>query len=135
VDQRSGPPRNLIVIGDRVLIRPDEDARTHSGLYLPQGAHESDGVRAGRVVATGPGVALPAPQEPDDDEPWKEARRGERFLPMQVRGGDYALFFKKAAIEVRYDGTTYLVVPQSAVLVVIREPSPAGTDSGLGSLP
>lgn len=123
------------MIGDRVLIRPDEDVRTHSGLYLPQGALESDGVRAGRVVATGPGVALPAPHEPDDDEPWKETRRGDRYLPMQVKAGDYALFFKKAAIELRYEGVMYLIVPQSAVLIVIRAPAPTPPESGIGELP
>ncbi len=113
-------PRNLIVVGDRVLILPDEDVRTHSGLYLPQGVHESDGVRAGRVIATGPGVPLPSIHEPDE-EPWKEQRREDRYLPMQVKIGDYALFFKKAAVEVRYDGANYLVVPQSAILVIVRE--------------
>lgn len=134
VDRPAGAPRNLIVIGDRVLIRPDEEVRSTSGLYLPQGAHESEGVRAGRVVATGPGVALPAPHEPDEDEPWKERRGGDRFLPMQVRAGDYALFFKKAAIEVRYEGALYLVVPQSAVLIVIREPAQPSPPSGIGEL-
>jgi len=114
-------PENMIVVGDRVLIEPEEEARTHSGLFLPQGAAESDGVRSGRVIATGPGVPL-APGNQDFDEPWKETERSEpRYLPMQVQVGDLALFFKKAAIEVRYKGETYLVVPQSAVLLVIRE--------------
>jgi len=116
------PPPNLIVVGDRVLIVPDEESRTHSGLVLPQGVHESEGVRAGRVVATGPGVPLPAPYDPDDDEPWKESsRREDRYLPMQVREGDHALFFKKAAVSVRYEGVEYLVVPQSAILMVVRD--------------
>ena len=113
-------PPNLIVVGDRVLIVPAEDTRTNSGLYLPQGVHESDGVRAGRVIATGPGVPLPSLHEPDD-EPWKEAPRQDRYLPMQVKGGDYALFFKKAAVEVRYEGSNYLVVPQSAILIITRD--------------
>lgn len=113
-------PPNLIVVGDRVLIVPDEDTRTNSGLYLPQGVHESDGVRAGRVIATGPGVPLPSLHEPDD-EPWKEAPRQDRYLPMQVKVGDYALFFKKAAVEVRYEGSNYLVVPQSAILIITRD--------------
>lgn len=115
-------PKNLIVVGDRVLIRPEEDVRTHSGLLLPRGVSEAEGVRSGWVVATGPGVAVPAAQEPDADEPWKEQRREPRYVPMQVRTGDHALFFKKAAIEVRFEGDTYLVVPQSAVLVVFRDP-------------
>ncbi|MGE0709965.1 MAG: co-chaperone GroES [Planctomycetota bacterium] len=112
-------PKNLLVVGDRVLIVPEDEARTHSGLYLPAGAHESDGVRAGTVVATGPGAPLPN-FDPEDDEPWKEQRREPRHLPMQVRVGDQALFFKKAAIEVRYEGKAYLVVPQNAILIVIR---------------
>lgn len=45
---------------------------------------------------------------------------------MQVQVGDQALFFKKAAIEIRYEGEPYLVVPQSAILVVIREPDGPG---------
>ena len=111
----------LIVVGDRVLIRPEDDTRTNAGLFLPQGVHSSDRVRAGRIVATGPGVPLPAPSETNDDEPWKEPRREDRYLPMQVREGDTALFFKKAAVEVRYQETTYLVVAQSAILIVIRD--------------
>ncbi|MEZ6189138.1 MAG: co-chaperone GroES family protein [Planctomycetota bacterium] len=116
-----GVPEHMIVIGDRVLIRPEDETRTSTGLYLPQGSGESADVRAGRVISRGPGVPLPSP-EPDDDEPWKESRRDPRFLPMQVEVGDFALFYKKAAIEVRYQGETFLVVPQSAVLVVVREP-------------
>lgn len=120
--------RNLIVVGDRVLIEPDDDQRTTSGLFLPQGVHETDGVRQGRVVAMGPGVPLPAPHEPDDDEPWKKRQRQDRYLPMQVKLGDYALFFKKAAVEVRFEGDTFLVVPQSAILILIRDSDP---DEGL----
>lgn len=112
-------PKNVIVVGDRLLIEPSDEARTHSGLYLPAGAHEGDGVRSGRVLATGPGVALPH-SDANEDEPWKEERQSARFIPMQVEVGDEALFFKKAAVEIRYDGKTYLVVPQSAVLIVVR---------------
>lgn len=112
-------PKNLIVVGDRVLVRPSEDVRTHSGLLLPQGVHGSDSVRSGRVVATGPGVSLPSPAE-ESEEPWKEVRREQRFLPMQVEPGDFALFFKKAAVELRFEGTNYLVVPQSAILILVR---------------
>lgn len=112
-------PKNLIVVGDRVLIRPSEDVRTHSGLLLPQGVHGSDSVRGGRVVATGPGVSLPSPNE-EAEEPWKVVRREQRFLPMQVQSGDFALFFKKAAVELRYEGINYLIVPQSAILILVR---------------
>lgn len=114
-------PSNVIVVGDRLLIEPSDESRTHSGLYLPAGSHEGDGVRSGRVLATGPGVALPHGGSDEEEEPWKEKRQNARFIPMQVEVGDEAIFFKKAAIEIRYDGKTYLVVPQSAVLVVVRD--------------
>ncbi|MBL4849581.1 MAG: co-chaperone GroES [Planctomycetes bacterium] len=110
----------MIVVGDRLLIEPSDEARTHSGLYLPAGSQESDGVRSGKVLATGPGVALPHAGADGEDEPWKEKRQSARFIPMQVEAGDEALFFKKAAVEIRYDSKIYLVVPQSAVLIVIR---------------
>ena len=46
--------RKLIVIGDRVLISPDEgDERTKVGLYLPQTVIDKDSVQSGRIVATG----------------------------------------------------------------------------------
>jgi len=112
-------PKNLIVVGDRVLIRPSEDVRTHSGLLLPQGVNGSDSVRSGRVIAMGPGVSLPSPNE-DLDEPWKQTRAEQRYLPMQVELGDFALFFKKAAVELRYEGISYLVVPQAAILILVR---------------
>jgi chaperonin GroES len=112
-------PENLIVVGDRVLIRPSEDARTHSGLLLPQGVHGSATVRSGRVIATGPGISLPTSGD-EFDEAWKETRPDQRFLPMQVEVGDFALFFKKSAVELRYEGIGYLVVPQSAILILVR---------------
>jgi len=39
---------------------------------------------------------------------------------MQVDIGDYALFFRKAAIEINFEDREYLVVPYSALLVLVR---------------
>jgi hypothetical protein len=48
--------RQLIVVGDRVLIRPEQpDARTQVGLYLPETVLEKEKIQAGRIVAVGPG--------------------------------------------------------------------------------
>jgi co-chaperonin GroES (HSP10) len=109
----------LIVVGDRILVLPDEgEVRTKVGLLLPPGVKEKEDVRGGRVVAVGPGIPLPVPQE--DDEPWKEPRRSARYLPMQVEIGDYALFFRKAAIEITFDEKRYLIVPYAALMVIMR---------------
>jgi co-chaperonin GroES (HSP10) len=40
---------------------------------------------------------------------------------MQARTGDYAIFFKKAAVEITFDNEQYLVVPQAAILALVRE--------------
>jgi co-chaperonin GroES (HSP10) len=39
-----------------------------------------------------------------------------------VATGDYALFFRKAAVEITFEGERYLVVPQAAILALVREP-------------
>ena len=117
------PLKKLIVVGDRVLISPQEgEERTKVGLYLPPTAVDHQAVQGGRVLATGPGTPLSAPTE-IDDEPWKLGARSEgRFLPVQARVGDFALFFRKAAVEISYEGQHYLVVPQAAILVLVRPP-------------
>jgi hypothetical protein len=35
--------------------------------------------------------------------------------------GDDALFFRRAAVEITFEGKTYLVVPQAAILTLVRE--------------
>ena len=40
---------------------------------------------------------------------------------MQARKGDYALFFRKAAVEITFENERYLVVPQDAILALSRE--------------
>lgn len=113
--------KEVLVVGDRVLVRPEEgEARTKVGLLLPPGALDKEQVQSGTVVALGPGTPLP-PFE-NDAEPWKQDAHPPRFLPMQVEIGDHAVFFRKAAIEIRFEDEKYLVVPQGAILVVIREP-------------
>ena len=46
---------------------------------------------------------------------------------MQAREGDYALFFRRAAVEISFDNERYLVVPQTAILALVR-----GGDLGEG---
>ncbi len=113
--------KRLIVVGDRVLIAPEEgEERTRVGLYLPATAVEGKSVQGGTVVATGPGTPLSAPTELDD-EPWKIGAGEPRFLPVQARVGDYALFFRRAAVEISFEGKKYLVVPQAAILALVRD--------------
>lgn len=77
-------------------------------------------MQGGCIIATGPGTPLAEPASLDD-EPWKiHAREGARYVPIQARVGDYALFFRKAAVEITFENRKYLVVPQAAILVLVR---------------
>ncbi len=113
--------KELIVVGDRVLIRADEgDERSKVGLYLPATAVEGQAVQGGLIVATGPGTPLPEVSE-HLDEPWRiTGSRETRHVPMQAQVGDYALFFRKAAVEITFEGDRFLVVPQPAILALSR---------------
>lgn len=122
MDDREPIHKRLIVVGDRVLIAPDQgDDRTEVGLYLPRWAVEKESVQAGRVVAVGPGIPLPAP-ESMEDEPWKESTLTARHVPMQAQVGDYAIFLRKASVEIKFEGETYLIAPQGAILLLDRNP-------------
>jgi chaperonin GroES len=121
----SGMMRNdkeLIVVGDRVLVKVEEgEERTNVGLYLPSTALDSQAVQGGTIVETGPGQPMPSFDAAAGEEPWKEPARETRFVPMQARRGDYVLFFRKASVEITFEGERYLVVPQGAILALVRE--------------
>ena len=114
--------KRLIVVGDRVLVQVEEgEERTKVGLYLPSTAVDSQAVQGGEIVATGPGLPMPDPGE-GGDEPWRRGpARETRYVPMQAQVGDYALFFRKAAVEITFEGQPFLVVPQAAILALVRE--------------
>jgi co-chaperonin GroES (HSP10) len=124
------PLKRLIVVGDRVLISPEEgEERTNVGLYLPATALEGRQVQGGRILATGPGTPMSEPTQVDE-EPWRIRGPEVKYLPMQAEVGDYALFFRKAAVELTFDGKRYLVVPQAAILVLVRDGTPLGPPPG-----
>jgi len=114
--------KELIVVGDRVLVKIEEgEERTNVGLYLPPTAVDNQAVQGGTIVATGPGLPLPSPDAGSSDEPWRAPARETRFVPMQAREGDYALFFRKAAVEITFEHERFLVVPQQAILALVRD--------------
>jgi len=111
--------KKLIVIGDRVLIRSSKpDEQTASGLYLPPGVQEKEKVQQGQIIKTGPGYAIPMPV---DDEPWKSDDENVKYVPLQAREGDLAIFLVSGATEVMYEGEKYFIVPQGAILLLERE--------------
>jgi chaperonin GroES len=112
--------KKLIIVGDRVLIklkRPND--KTGSGLYLPPGVQEKEKVQQGYIIKAGPGY--PIPMATEDQEPWMDTEEKVKYVPLQAKEGDLAIFLLSGAHEVIYEGEKYYIVPQHSVLMLERE--------------
>ena len=113
--------KQVLVVGDRLLIKPDKGDKTSpAGLYLPPSVVEKQEVKGGIVVEVGPGIPLGSPND-TIDEPWKDSKSDIKYIPTQAEIGDYALYLGKASIEIKIEKKEYLIVPQSAILILIRD--------------
>jgi len=113
--------RNLIVIGDRLLIRPEkQDSKTKGGLLLPPGYKEKEEVQSGYVIKVGPGYPIPVAAD-DADEPWKNVEVKIKYIPLQANEGDKAIFMQKGAVEIIYNHEKYFIVPQHSILLLERD--------------
>ena len=122
--------KHMIVVGDRALILPDGDKeRTEHGLYLPPSVKEKEKVQSGFVMKVGPGYPVPNPHFIDQESWSTSSKEPVKYIPLQIEEGDYALFLKDQAIEIEYEGKKYLIVPQSAILMVIRRSPIEGLDT------
>lgn len=110
----------FIMVGDRVLIKPKSPLdKTKSGLYLPPGVQEREKIFAGYVVKVGPGYPIPAINEVD--EPWKDKSNEVKYVPLQPKEGDLAIYMQKSGFEIEFKGEKYIIVPNSAILMLIRD--------------
>ena len=93
---------NLKPLGDRVVVKPkeEEDARTASGLVIPDTAKEKP--QLGEVLAVGPG----------------EYKDGER-VPLDVEVGDAVFYSKYGGTEVKVEGEDLLILSARDVLAVL----------------
>ncbi|MCF8378398.1 MAG: co-chaperone GroES family protein [Bacteroidales bacterium] len=115
--------KNLIVVGDRMLIKPAKpDSKTKGGLLLPPGYKEKEEVQTGYVIKVGPGYPIPIPAD-DMDEPWKQSEEKIKYIPLQAQEGDLAIFMQKSAVEIIYNNEKYFIVPQHSILLLERDES------------
>ena len=118
--KKSNPDKEIIVVGDRVLIQPDENKqKTSHGLYLPQGVEEKEKVQSGYVVKIGPGYPLPDPGS-SSDEPWSKSQSDIKYLALQAEIGDYVIFLRKSGVDIEYQGEKYIIVPHHSILLIER---------------
>jgi chaperonin GroES len=87
---------------DRVVVRRvAEEARTASGLYIPEQAKEKPA--QGEVLAIGKGRRLES---------------GE-LIPLETAVGDKVLFGKYSGTEIEFDGEKLLILREDEILGVV----------------
>lgn len=110
----------LIVVGDRVLVKPKKPSeKTGTGLFLPPGIQEKDKIQSGYIIKVGPGYPIPSPIE--ENEPWKEKEEKIKYISLQAKEGDLALFLQNNSIEITYNSEKYFIVPQASILLLERD--------------
>ncbi|WP_299826446.1 co-chaperone GroES family protein [uncultured Pontibacter sp.] len=112
----------IIIVGDRVLIKPKSSKeQTKSGLYLPPGVQEKEKVQEGYIMKVGPGYPIPVDYGFDEEAWEQEDEEQVRYIPLQAKEGDLAIYLQRDAIEINYLSEKYFIVPQAAVLMLVRE--------------
>jgi chaperonin GroES len=110
----------FILIGDRVLIRPkNPQGKTASGLYLPPTVMENEKTHSGYILKVGPGYAIPVMAE--EDEPWKEKKDEVKYVPLQAKTGDLAIYITKSGWEIEFKKEKFIILPHSSILMLIRD--------------
>ena len=114
--------KQILVVGDRVRIKPDKgEKKSKAGLYLPPSVIEKQEILSGVIVEVVPGIPLGNPED-NIDEPWASNDNSTvKYIPTQADIGDIALFLNKASIEIKIENDDFLIVPQSAILILIRD--------------
>ncbi|RHJ86515.1 co-chaperone GroES family protein [Parabacteroides sp. AM08-6] len=111
----------FLMVGDKVLIKPkNPQSQTKSGLYLPPTVQQGEKIQSGYIIKAGPGYPLPSQSE--EHEVWeKKEDEAVHYLPLQARQGDLAVFLQSAAYEINFNEEKFLIVPHSALLMLIRD--------------
>jgi chaperonin GroES len=110
----------IVMIGDKVLIKPkNPNLQTTSGLYLPPTAIEKESIQAGYVIKIGPGYPIPTMN--DEDESWKENKETVKYIPLQAKTGDLAVYLNKSGFDVEFKGEKYIILSHSAIVMIVRD--------------
>ncbi len=119
-DNNPSLQKKIILVGDRVLVKPKTpENKTKSGLYLPPTVHEQEKIQSGYIVKVGPGYPIPALADPD--ESWKPNREEIRYVPLQAREGDVAVYLQNTGHEIEFKNEKYIILPHSSILMLIRD--------------
>jgi chaperonin GroES len=110
----------FILVGDRVLVKPkNPQQKTKSGLYLPPTVQENEKLQSGYILKVGPGYPIPVMS--DTDEFWKQSKDEVRYVPLQAKEGDLAVYLPKSGYEIEFNNEKYIILPQAAIIMLIRD--------------
>lgn len=93
----------LKVLGNRVLVRPDEAESTQGGIYLPESAKKKP--QFGIVVAVGEGRRLD---------------NGSLVAP-DVKEGDHVMFAKYGGTEIKSDGEELIIIDADMIYATLED--------------
>ena len=112
--------QKIIMIGDKVLIKPkNPNLQTSSGLYLPTTAVEKENIQAGYVIKVGPGFPIPLINE--EEESWKERADPVKYIPLQAKVGDLAVYLSKSGYDIEFKGEKFIILSHTAIVMIVRE--------------
>ena len=94
---------NIQPLSDYVVLQQEKaEAKTASGLYLPDKAQEKP--KVAKVVAVGPG------RVGDDNE----------RIPVEVKVGDRVIYGGYSASEIKHAGEDYMLIPEKDIYAIIK---------------
>jgi len=88
---------------DRVIVkRVKEEEKTKGGIIIPDTAKEKPIM--GTVIAVGSG---------------KIEGKGNKRVPLEIKGGDKVLFSKYAGNEITIDGEEHLIMKEEDIIAIV----------------
>lgn len=102
-EEREAPRQTIRPLGDRLLVRPDEQIREIGGIIIPENITEKP--KTGIVLAVGKGMVN---------------ENGTRTAPDMDEGA-HVIFSQFAGVDVSLGGTHYLILREGDVLGVIED--------------
>ncbi|MDP4189889.1 MAG: co-chaperone GroES, partial [Bacteroidota bacterium] len=63
----------------------------------------------------------PIPAISDVEEPWKDRRDDVKYVPLQAKEGDLAIYLQGNTFEIEFNKEKYVIVSQSSILMLIRD--------------
>jgi chaperonin GroES len=94
---------SLKILGDRVLVKPDEAKTSERGIYLPESAQEKP--QRGTIMAIGSGRTL----------------KDGTLVPPDVKVGDRVLYARYGGTEVKVKDDKWLIMSCSSLYAVLND--------------